>query len=248
MGLGSGSWTGWSLSADLASLATVKNPVARVRLPRIRGQPKAVGVLTIRSDPRCCASLRRILTKAFGPRHFPTPVEVRPNWGPGKLEDLPLRFLWASRSLDRRRSAWALPSNPSTPAAALANLVRDRDVIVRAAVAGNENTPQEALKVLAVDPEDSVLLSPPLANPMAPIRFIEAQADRPADWAGARWMERIAGNPSSPEAVLRKIGLQARRGRPRSGRGERQYAPDTLAILAQDDSPNVRNAVERRHS
>ena len=245
VGLGTGSWTGWSLSADLASLATVKNPVARAAIASYSGPTEGgwssyhpVGPEVLRllaEDPD-----ESVRTAAFSNSSGSAARLVADS---GTSSEVLLGFSKSGSSTIRAGVA----ANPSTPAAALANLVRDRDVIVRVAVAGNESTPQEALEVLTADPEDSVLLSL-LGNPRAPIRFIEAQADRLADWAGARWMERIAGNPSSPEAVLRKIAYSPSTDVRALVATNANTPPDTLAILAQDESPRVRSAVERRHS
>lgn len=147
-----------------------------------------------------------------------------------------------SSNPDLRR---AVAANPLTPGPILANIVRDREVSVRAAVAANIATPLEALLVLAGDQSEEVLLGL-LDNENVPQAILEQQAERPADLGEYERHKRLARNASSPASILARIaysrwvdirGLVA---------GNPNTSVDTLEILALDEHPGVRAAVESR--
>jgi hypothetical protein len=147
-----------------------------------------------------------------------------------------------SSNPDLRR---VVAANPLTPGPILANIVRDKEVSVRAAVAANLATPGEALIVLAGDQSEEVLLGL-LANENTPQAILEQQANRPTAYGEDERHRRLARNASSPAHILAKIAY--------SWSGEIRElvamnpntAVGTLEILAFDEHPSVRAAVEHR--
>lgn len=147
-----------------------------------------------------------------------------------------------SSNPDLRR---AVAANPLTPGPILANIVRDTEVSVRAGVAANLATPGEALIVLAGDQSEEVLLGL-LSNENIPQAILEQQANRPADYWKDERHRRLASNASSPAHILARIAYSWSSEIRELVAMNPNTAVDTLEILAFDEHPHVRAAVEGR--
>lgn len=139
----------------------------------------------------------------------------------------------------------AVAANPLTPGPILANIVRDTEVSVRAAVAANIATPGEALVVLAGDQSEEVLLGL-LDNENVPQAILEQQASRPTDYWEDERHKRLARNASSPAHILARIAYSRSSAIRELVARNPNTSVDTLEILALDEHPRVRAAVEPR--
>lgn len=139
----------------------------------------------------------------------------------------------------------AVAANPLTPGPILANIVRDTDDSVRAAVAANIATPSGALLVLAGDQSEEVLLGL-LDNENVPRAILEQQANRPSDYREDERHKRLARNASSPAHILARIAYSWSSAIRELVAKNPNTAVETLEILALDEHPRVRAAVEPR--
>jgi len=138
-----------------------------------------------------------------------------------------LEILDESKKLKRNRSRYvsAIAGNRKTPVDVLVVLAKDKDKWVRTVVAENTNTPQETLRVLALErlPKGKYITETNVraavaGNPLCPVDLLESLAKDKS--AGIRW--RVAGNPSTNA--------------------------ETLMLLARDSDEDVRGAVQSNAS
>lgn len=163
------------------------------------GPPRVVGALA--SNPGAPSELlARLATMEDGSR-----VHWQLARNPATPPDLLGRWLLEAGDLSGASS-----TNPSTPAAALADAAVHADARVRGNAARHPNTPAELLARLVADPDDTVALAA-AANPSTPSEalaaaYVQLRDDPHRD---ANWWDQLprqlAGNPTTPLIVLEEL-------------------------------------------
>lgn len=115
------------------------------------------------------------------------------------------RTWYLLREPGSRRWARRVAEDPATPPERLDELSRHLDPRVRAAVARHPRAPEDTLRRLAATDESAA--ADVLDNPSLPAALWPVLADTGKSWI----LEKIAGSPQAPPAVLRTVAARVAR-------------------------------------
>ena len=137
----------------------------------------------------------------------------------------------------------AVARNPNTPADILRKLAGDGDRFVKNAVLKNPTTPAEVLKKLVEDEDEDVRIEV-AKNPNTPVDILMTLA-RDGDW---EVRSAVLKNPITPAEVLKKL-VEDENWEVRFAVASNPRTPvDILTKLAEDEGAGVRRGVAENHN